>query len=166
MTDAYYEKIKAKNIGIYTLLQWHFEKTLKSIHRNITTRESLRRPWAIEVKREVQFKLFYEFFKAIDFYRTAFGRTIKVEKDKKGYIKTIEIKFIHYEAFILHIHEISALTKGEIKNYFKKSFKGEITGKVVITEDKPCFILYKKSTETMTWQLHYEICNRYGINVC
>ena len=71
MTDAY-EKIKAKNIGIYTLLQWHFEKTLKSIHRNITTRESLRRPWAIEVKREVQFKLFYEFFKAIDFYRTAF----------------------------------------------------------------------------------------------
>ena len=62
MTDDTYEKLKTKETNVYSVLQWHFEKLLKAIHRNITTRESLRQPWTVEVKREIKFGHFYEFF--------------------------------------------------------------------------------------------------------
>ena len=101
------------------------------------------------------------FFKAIDSYETEFGRTILKEKDRKGYIKTIEIKFNNFAAFVLHLNKISGLSKGKIRSFLKKSFKNDLSGNVVVTEAKPCSLLYKKSTET----LKYELCNIYG-TVC
>jgi hypothetical protein len=110
MTDSY-EKLKQKNFTAFHLLQWHFSKVLKSIHRNISSREKFWDPWTIEVKREVQYSIFYEFFKALDAYKTSFGRTLTVEKDSKKLIKNIRICFHHLGSLINHLCEVTTSSK-------------------------------------------------------
>lgn len=67
-----YTALKQKNILTYDLLNWNFEKILKSIKRKISSKERYRCPWTIVVHREIHFPVFVEVSRAVRDYRTSF----------------------------------------------------------------------------------------------
>ena len=108
---------------------------------------------------------FLKVFCVIQDYHIEYGRDIEIEKDKEGYIKSITIKFWHLGALNFHLKEI---TNGNIDLDFIFNKTWKQTGckaKVTVSNDKPCVLCYKRSTELFTIQLSYDLFNKYG-TVC
>jgi hypothetical protein len=86
-------------------------------------------------------------------------------KNKKGDTVSIEITFTHKEAFRLHLQLLTKKSKSQIQTFFKRYLRSSCAGEVVVTEEKPVVIVYKKRNENVNLYLHYEVKNRYG-NKC
>ena len=160
-----YDILKEKNYSIYNHLNWHFDKILKSIKRKISPKERFHCPWTIVISREIHFPIYLEFYGAIKDYKTAFGRSITVKRDKKGVIEVITISFCHKGALQLHLKEVSNKSEGAVRSYFHKQLRFDNIGDIIVSEEQPTTFVYKRSTETLEISMKYEIKNRYGI-VC
>jgi len=158
-----YEVLKNKDIKIYELLSWHFQKILNSIRRKISPRERYHNPWMVIISREIKFSIFWEYFRAVRDYHTAFGRTCEVQRTKKGLISKVIVTFTHLGSFKLQLQEITGKSSQEIKASFKKKFPCGSKGEVIVNTSKPTTLIYKKNTETLDISIHYEVHNRYGV---
>ena len=106
-----YEILKTKKVDIASLLEFHFTQVLNSIRRRLTPRQKFRNPWTIEVQREIFSPAFIELYRAVKDYIISFGREVTVERNSKGVLKLITIKFTHKGAFKFHLSKIAGIAE-------------------------------------------------------
>ena len=106
--------------------------------------------------------IFWEVFSAVKDFVPDFGRSASKTKDRKGKVKSYELKFYHLGTFIHHMSELSGLNKSDVKKYMKKTFSTGGKGKVIIEEEKPVVFLYNVSNNLCSMTCNFETINKFG----
>ena len=158
-----YDRLTLKKIDVIKLLNWHFEKILKSINRKITFRQKYKNPWAVEVTEVLHRDIFIQAFIAIRDFAVEFGRTLKVVRDKKGTGTHYTITFSHLGCLRYHLHKLSGLEKSNIDNLFKKVDKTKGKAEIEVSEERTAILSFNCKKSLLKLNLSYKVINRYGV---
>jgi len=115
-----YEKLKETQVDVKPNLSDCFIDLLKSVHRKLTTRETIRNNRRAVAAVNIHKSIYFTFYKALKDWGSSFGRSIRLEKKRNGEIKKIIIEFIHKGTLVCHMKKV---TNTPIKRYLKKSVK-------------------------------------------
>lgn len=160
-----YSKLNEQNVSIGRLWEWHMASITSGIKRKLSFRQKIKNPWKIEVIEVIHRDVFIVWFKLIRDFKIQYGRTINVVRDKKTNIgKVYTITFTHFGALRYHMSEIGQNIKIKQDNFSRKNTIGN-TATVVVDTEHPATVTFNASKSTVTFDLHYQVINKYG-NVC
>ena len=140
--SASYDKLKDKEGKVFV------NHLIQGAFRRLTFQQKYRNPWCIEVTERLHiYKIFFEWFKAIEDHCISFGRTTEIHRDKiklrkvKGYT----ITFHHLGMFKFHIGQIVSKEKLVLEKKNKTTGAKAI---VVVSAEKPAVLqlVVKKDT--------------------
>ena len=155
-----YVYVKEKKILLFPILKDSFQHAMKSVHRRIKQRKSIRNSGKISVKIQIHKTLFVEFWKAVKIgFRSMAAPTTK---DKKGLVKEFKISFVHKGTFVYHINQV---IEEKVETFITRKFTAGSKGVIKITPDTPFVITFNTNRKEMTLKCSYDVVNRYG-NVC
>jgi len=157
-----YDVLKGHKSNTHTLVQWHFDKFLLSTKKRFTLKRKFRDPFTCQTSREINVAIFYEVYCAVRIYKSNFGYITSTVKNKKGNIRSYEIKFTHQGAFEYHMSELSGFKKSDVKKYLQKTFPNNCKARVVVSTEKPVLLIYKRSTSVCNLKCFYETINSFG----
>ena len=98
-------------------------------------------------------------------FRAAYGRDIKVVKDKKKKNTLKEITISFYRIGPLKFHLLKAVGNAVIKDYLEKAI-GTSVGKIVVSGEKPFVFTFRVTQGSLSINASYQIENRYGTICC
>ena len=80
--SASYDKLKDKERKNIEILEFRVSNLIRGAFRRLTFRQKYRNPWCIEVTEMFHYKIFFEWFKAIEDNCVSFGRTTEIHRDR------------------------------------------------------------------------------------
>ena len=103
--SASYDKLKDKEGKVIEILEFHVNHLIQGAFNRLTFQQKYRNLWCIEVAERLHYKIFFEWFKAIEDHRVLFGRTTEIHraKTKLRKVKGYTITFHHLGTFEFHI---------------------------------------------------------------
>ena len=134
-----YEEFKEQKVQLYAIIKFHLEILLGSLNRKITFRQKFKNPWSASSSLFVQRDVFFYCYRAIRDHNISFGRTIENIKDKKGFVKSFTIKFVHLGTLKYHLSKV--VNKKNLNKIFNKAQKNGCTANIDISESKPYKLL-------------------------
>ena len=161
-----YESLSEKKIEVLPLVSFHFLEVLRCIKRRIVAKQTVRNPWMVRIRTKIPATVFFEWYRAVRDFRAAYGRDIRVVKDKKrkDILKEITITFYHIGP--LKFHLLKAVDgNAVIKDYIEKKI-GTSVGKIVVSREKPFIFTFRVAQGSLSINASYQIENRYGIICC
>lgn len=156
-----YTLLETTNVPVKIILQDTFLDLLKSIHRKLTTKETIRNNRCAIATVTIHKIVFLKFYKAIRDWGIDYGRSIKLERKKNSEIKKITIEFTHKGTFEHHFKKIIDVS---VKKYLKKVVKDNTIG-VKISEDSKAVLVFDLSKNKLTLSVPFIVKNMYG-NIC
>jgi len=159
-----YERLQLKEFKVASVVNWHFESIIKSINRRISFRQKFKDPWTIVIEEKIFPDTFIQAFKAIRDYKSEFGRTYSVKRDRNGHGLNYVIRFTHLGSLRLHFHKLSGVDKSTIDSLFSKNNNN---GKayIEVNNEKPCLLEYNRKKSILKIKISYSVENKYG-TVC
>jgi len=157
-----YEVLKQKNVLVFEIVKWHFQKILSGVNKRLTLKRKFTDPFIASLSREIISNVFFEVYRAVRDFVPFYGFKTSCERNKKGKVVQYHIEFVHLGTFIHHFKELTGLPKTSIKNFIKKTFSTGCKANVVISEEKPFSLTYKLTTSVVTVRCHFETVNRFG----
>ena len=112
-----YNVLKKKNILIYDLVKWHFEKILTGINKRLTFKRKFTDPFVATLSREIHATIFMKFieqfvtlFNHLDFLPSA-------KIIKKGQVTFYRIEFKHLRTFVHHFQNLTGVMQSALAEY-------------------------------------------------
>ena len=76
--SASYDKLKYKEAKVVEILEFHVNHLIEGAFHRLTFQQKYRNPWCIEVTERLHYKIFFEWFKAIEDHCISCGRTTEI----------------------------------------------------------------------------------------
>ena len=155
-----YKILEEHKISTFSVLNWHFQEILKSVNRKITLKQSFRHPFTVVLSATIFKELYYQGYRAVRDYPVQFGTETSTLTNKKGVLKSYEIKFTKIQSLRFHLKQLSGLEDVDV--YLKKKFPHEEKGNVIVSEEDPVVLFFKLSTNTLTITMKFQVMNQHG----
>ena len=152
------DRILRSTTGVGSLIAEEVVQWIKVIHRRLSSAMKARNPWSIYFTRNMSTAVFAALKQAVVKSRSAYG--ISAEQTDKEEI----FSFTNMRRALRDLEKLSGISRSEIVSYFSKECKGNRKGKitVVITEEKPFKVKYRKRQRDVIIECHYSFENEFG----
>jgi len=132
---------------------------LQKVKRRLTQRKNFKDPWTIVVFVDIHTTAYFQLYLAIKNYKTEYGRTIELTKNKKRKLTSIKITFTHLGSLKHHLKKIC---KCNINEYFERKWRNGNRAKGIVNEERPAILTFNTLKHQLQFKVSYELSNRYG----